>query len=187
MIMIKQNEILTSRDRRRIIAQAGIFLALACLLEYLTFFIPRMPNGGRLISLGMIPLIIFAILNGWRWGVAAGFAFGFLFYLIDPFFLNPLQFILDYPIAFGIVGFAGIVKPNDGRAKIFCGIILACFLRFISHFLSGIIFFKAFIPGSMNPYIYSLGYNGSFMIPTAIVCCVMIPPMLKRFKKFERY
>jgi thiamine transporter len=159
-----------------------LFLALAVVLEYLTFFVPRLPQGGRLISLGMIPLIAFAILSGPRWGTLVGIGFGLIYYQLDPFFVHPVQFVLDYPLAFGSAGAAGLFGGR-GAASPVPAIITANLLRFACHFISGIVFFKAALSGFPSPWIGSLAYNGSYVIPTTIACLVIIPRILKKFPR----
>lgn len=169
------------RDKRKLIAEAGIFLALSIVLEYATLFIPRLPQGGKIISLGMIPLLIYAILRGGIPGMTMGFAMGILFYFLDPFFLHPLQYILDYPVAFCLVGAAGFVVIKDKEWTYYMAILTGLFLRFLAHFASGVVFFKIYMPeGFKNIYLYSAAYNAAFIIPTAIVCILLVPYLVKR-------
>jgi len=173
------------REKRKLIAEAGVFLALSIVLEYVTLFIPRLPQGGKIISLGMIPLLTFAILRGGIPGMTMGFAMGIIFYFVDPFFLHPLQYILDYPIAFSLVGVAGFIA-QEGEKWIYAAIPTGLFLRFLAHFASGVIFFKAYMPeGFKNIYLYSAAYNAAFIIPTAIVCILIVPYLVKRFKSYK--
>ncbi|MCE1246930.1 MAG: energy-coupled thiamine transporter ThiT [Firmicutes bacterium] len=169
--------------RRKMLAEAGVMLALAFVLEYITMFLPKLPQGGKFVSLGMVPLIIFSIRWGGRAGMLAGAAFGLLYYQLDPFFIHPVQFILDYPLAFSMAGVAGFVVRKDSHRSMQAGIILTMALRFICHLMSGVIFFKAFMPGNIqNPWIYSAVYNGMFIVPTAIVCCFIVPYINRRFE-----
>jgi thiamine transporter len=169
-------------SRLKILTHAGIFISLALLLEYLTIFIPKMPQGGKFISLGMIPLITFAMIYGWKWGTFAGITFGLSYYLLEPYFIHPVQFILDYPLAFGLVGLAGgIFSKNRGGWCVPVAVLLSCLARFLCHVTSGVIFFKTFAPSGTNVWLYSMLYNGTYIIPTTIACWIIIPPILKRF------
>ena len=176
------------KQKLRLLAEAGIFLALAVVLEYITLFIPKMPQGGKLISLGMIPLFTFALLRGPFWGILMGVGMGIIYYFQDPYFIHPIQFLLDYPVAFGIAGIAGFFYDKEKTWKIYLGIILGLLGRFLAHFCSGMIFFQEFMKQAniKNPWLYSALYNATFIIPTAIVCCLIVPYLVKRFKKFER-
>ncbi|MFP4498439.1 MAG: energy-coupled thiamine transporter ThiT [Vulcanimicrobiota bacterium] len=169
-------------SKQKAIAQGGLMVALALLLEYITLFIPKMPQGGKFISLGMIPLIIYSMAWGWKRGVLAGITFGLIYYQVDPFFVHPAQFVLDYPLAFASVGLAGLVKPDDKAWKVSLVIFIVCLVRFLAHFLSGIIFFQAFAKEVDNPWLYSMIYNGTFIIPTTIACILIVPPVAKRIR-----
>ena len=166
---------------KKLLTRAGVFIALALVLEYLTTFIPRMPQGGKFISLGMIPIITFALMYGPRWGALMGAAFGLLYYPVDPFAVHWLQIILDYPLAFGCAGLAGFFRGRRDRWGILWGILAANTGRFICHYLSGVIFFSAYLPQSFSPWIGSLLYNGVYLIPTTAACWLLIPPILRRF------
>lgn len=169
--------------RKRMLAEAGVMLALAFVLEYITVFLPKLPQGGKFISLGMVPLILFSIRWGGRTGMLFGAAFGLLYYQLDPFFIHPVQFFLDYPLAFAMAGCAGFFVRKENRTGIYFGIIASLLLRFSCHVVSGVIFFKAFMPGNMqNPWIYSAVYNGMYIVPTAIVCCFIVPYIYQRFE-----
>ncbi len=91
----------------RMLAEAGIMVGLAMALWYLN--IGQLPQGGS-ISLQMLPLLVFALRWGAGPGVVVGVAYGFLHSLQDMFMVHPLQYLLDYPIAFGLIGLAGLVK-----------------------------------------------------------------------------
>jgi thiamine transporter len=173
--------------KRKIIVEAGILISLALMLEYLTLFIPGMPQGGKFISLGMIPLIIFSLFRGWKWGISAGAVFGILyFYLVERFFVHPAQFLLDYILAFGSVGVAGFYSKfliNERKFAIPAAVITACLLRFLCHLLSGVIFIRLFLAEvPENPWLYSFMYNITYTIPTIIVCTLLIPPLIRRLR-----
>ena len=51
------------------------------------------------------------------------------------------------------------------------GTIIGGLLRFICHTLAGAIFFKEYA-GDQNAWIYSIGYNGSYMVPAIILTAV---------------
>jgi thiamine transporter len=176
------------KNEGKIVVEAGIFVSLALLLEFLTLFVPGMPQGGKFISPGMIPLIIFSLFRGWKWGILMGAVFGILyFYLFDRFWVHPVQFMLDYILAFGFVGSAGIFSSKylfEKKWIIPLSVLMACFLRFLAHFASGIIFIDLIKPGIENPWMYSLLYNLTYTIPTALVCLFIVPPLVKRLRSF---
>ena len=93
----------------RVLTEAAIAVALSFVLGLFVLF--KMPFGGS-VSLEMIPLILLSLRQGRRVGVVAGATYGLLDLAIDPFVVHPLQLLLDYPLAFGVLGLAGLFKPT---------------------------------------------------------------------------
>lgn len=54
-------------------------------------------------------------------------------------------------------------------SAIVAGILFGSVLRLASHVVSGVIFFAAYAPKGMNPFVYSVIYNVSYMIPVALI------------------
>jgi thiamine transporter len=95
--------------------------------------------------------------------------------MIEPFFVHPVQVLLDYPIAFGVLGLAGLFSNHP-----LGGVFVAIVGRFISHFFSGVIFFAVYAPAGMHPAIYSAIYNGSYLIGEFVVSAIIIYIILKK-------
>ena len=87
------------------IAEVGIAVALSLLLAF--FNLPILPNGGQ-VSLDMLPIMLLALMRGSKRGISAGFVYGCLHSLQEPFVVHPLQFLLDYPLAYATLGLAGL-------------------------------------------------------------------------------
>jgi thiamine transporter len=175
------------KRKSQIIVEAGISVSLALILEYLTLFMPGMPQGGKFISLGMVSLIIFSLFRGWKWGIAAGAVFGILyFYLVERFFVHPAQFAMDYIFAFGATGAAGLFSGALKSERWFAipgAIISACLLRFCFHLFSGVIFIKLFLSEPPeNPWMYSFIYNATYTVPTIVLCLLVIPALVRRLR-----
>ena len=51
-------------------------------------------------------------------------------------------------------------------------------LRFVAHLLAGVIFFKEYA-GDQNPWIYSIIYNCTYIIPSIILTAVVAVLILK--------
>lgn len=88
-------------------------IAIACALSLVLGFFPivRMPEGGT-ISLAMLPIVILSLRKGVVAGILCGAISGLLQYFADPFFVHPLQFLIDYPFAWGMVGLAGLAREK---------------------------------------------------------------------------
>ncbi len=158
----------------RTLTYASLSIALAFILWYIKIL--QLPNGGTITVASMLPIFVFSYVAGPRAGMAAGFCFGLLHYLQEPFFVNPIQFLLDYPIPFALLGLAGAFKEN-----IYLGAVAGSFLRFACHFLSGVLFFGQFAQeAGQNVFWYSISYNGSYMLPDMVICLAILAiPNLK--------
>jgi thiamine transporter len=158
----------------RVLTEAAISVALSFVLGLFVLF--KMPFGGS-VSLEMIPLILLSLRQGWKVGVVAGATYGLLDLAIDPFVVHPLQLLLDYPLAFGVLGLAGLFKPTVLGAIL--GATVAVLARFFCHFLSGVVFFASYAPDSWNPFLYSAAYNAAYLIPGLLLAIVVVLVLLK--------
>lgn len=170
----------------QMIVEAGIMIALALILGEFKIF--QMPQGGS-ISFGMLPLIVFAI----RWGVLAGIISGSLYGILSVIIfggtiLGPIQYILDYPLAYAFMGLSGIsVKKDKADIKGYIPfIIIAYLLKFVSHFLSGMIFFATdpknifTLENARNSFLYNITYIG----PEILIFVVILVILNQSFRRF---
>ena len=171
----------------RTLCRGGVCVALALALSYLKIPIGLQFGGfGGSVNLVMIPLILFAVSGGTGWGVIAGLVFGTLKYFLgEGTALNWVSLLLDYSIAYAAVGLAGIVKK-----PVAVGALVGCAARFIVHFISGITVYAQWMPEEFmgltmtSPWLYSLLYNGTYMLPNtilAVVLCALLAKPLRRF------
>ena len=113
--------------------------------------------------------------------------------------------IMDYVLAYTVLGFGGIFKNKirSNTISITLGTILALGLRYIVHIISGTIFFGAWaewffsqegfysigtaiinnFSGTMLSVIYSVFYNGLYMIPEIIITAIATPFVYNMLKK----
>ncbi|HHW69867.1 MAG TPA: energy-coupled thiamine transporter ThiT [Clostridiales bacterium] len=153
----------TSMSNTRMLVEGGIMIAMAQALSYVKLF--QMPYGGSVTLGSMVPIFIFALRWGTGKGVVVGALYGILQYMLGPkWSTHPIAIMLDYPIAYGCLGLAGLFSKKSKNFKnVFLGIFLGTFCRFISHVISGMIFFRSSFPEGMNPLVYSILYNGGFL------------------------
>ena len=150
-----------------------MLIALAAALHLVRLF--QLPFGGSITLGSMIPILLFSLRRGALPGILAGTMFGFIVLIEEPFIFHPFQVFLDYPLAFGLLGLAGIFKSNP-----IAGVAVAISGRFVAHYLSGIIFFAEFAPEGINPYLYSALYNGSFLSVEFAISGILIYSLFKR-------
>ena len=158
----------------RVLTEAALAIALAFVLGLIKVF--QMPFGGS-ISLEMVPLILLALRQGPFVGVVAGAAFGLLDLAIEPVAFHPVQVVFDYPLAFGVLGLAGLFQPTVRGAIV--GTVVAVLARFLCHFVSGVVFFASYAPEGWNPYLYSAAYNAGYLVPSLAIALVAVVVLLR--------
>lgn len=163
----------------RCIAFAGITVALSFTLSYVKLW--RMPQGGSVTLVSMLPIMLFSYVYGAKKGVLIGLIYGILQSLQDPYIVHPAQFLLDYPIAYAVTGLAGCLTytnifKNLPQVKFAVGAFIGAALRFVSHVLSGVFAFGAYAKdaGASSAFTYSLVYNLVVLIDVALVIIVGI-------------
>ena len=170
----------TNSKKTRMLAEGAVMVALATVLSFIQ--IVKFPWGGSITVLSMLPIAVFSLRYGAKYGFAVSFVFSLIQFgqgIIDGVFgwgLTPIALIgcifLDYIGAYTVLGIAGIFG-NKKFSGIICGTVLALALRFCFHYLSGVLIFNSF--GELwngfstdNTWLYSLLYNGAYMLPETI-------------------
>lgn len=174
----------------RTIVEIALTIALAWVLNLIKVW--EMPQGGS-VSLVMIPIVVLALLRGPLAGITAGALYGLVDALWNPQVYHPIQFLLDYPVAFGLLGLAGVMsalwwrefdahQPVRGAfVALVPGVLIAVLLRFLAHFVSGVVFFASFA-GDRPVWLYSAAYNSFTLVAGAItlVAVLALVPTLSR-------
>ncbi len=176
---------MSTNKKTLLLAEGAVMVALATVLSFIR--IVKFPWGGAITVLSMLPIIVYAI----RYGVARGLAVSFVYSLVqlgqgilfDGLFgwgLTPTALVccifLDYVGAFGVLCIAGAFG-NKKTPALVLGTVLAMALRFLMHYISGVFIFHSF--GELwqgfstdNTYLYSLLYNGAYMLPETVFTTV---------------
>lgn len=175
------------------ISYAAVCIALSFALSYISPI--HMPQGGSVTIGSLVPLMIYSYMFGTKKGVFAGFVYGLLQIIQDPWLIHPAQMLLDYPIAFAAIGLSGMfahVKKLEKlpQLQIALGGIVASVLRFAAHLFSGVFAFSYLAP-DVDAWIYSLGYNATYVFPDiaiAIAVCIIVfssRAFMKQVRKFS--
>ncbi len=151
----------------RTLINISLMLALSILLHQFKLY--HFPQGGAVTLGGLVPLLLISFRYGAGVGTLAGFVFGLITIIQDPFILHPIQVLFDYPLPYMAVGLAGIFKD-----KIFFGTILAFVGKFTCHFISGVVFFASYAPEGTSAIIYSLTVNASLIVPEMLICLAIL-------------
>lgn len=167
------------------IAFCGVALAIALVLSFIKAF--DMPMGGSITMFSMFFITIIGYWYGPAVGIMAGVAYGMLQFILDPIFYSIPQMFVDYPLAFGALGLSGFFKNLKGKGVVnglTVGYVAGVIGRYVFAVLSGVLFFAAYA-GDQNPWIYSLTYNMTYILPEAIITLIviMLPPVYAALKR----
>jgi thiamine transporter len=169
-------------QRIRLIVEIALTVALSVALKVFAVRLPWNLMGGE-ISLQMLPLLVLALRRGFWPALAAGSLFGVIAVIGEAqYVVAPIQFLLDYPVAFAAIAITGLGSSawhravSDGhpiRAEFIAAgwILTGSAARFAMHFVSGMIFFASLTPhAGQSDAVYSLVYNISYMGPSTVIC-----------------
>ncbi len=179
------------QKRIHILCESAILVALAVVLSIVSKLLlepvlaPLFPFGGSVTIFSMLPICIISIKHGLGWGLAGGFCFSWFQILQGGVFawgLTPgmliASLLLDFILAFTVLGLAGMFR-KFGTWGMIGGVALVCALRFLIHFIAGVLLwanleeFVAFGQAWINrPVLYSLVYNGGYMLPETILTVI---------------
>ena len=150
-------------------------IALAMVTSYIKIW--DMPMGGSVTLLSMLFICIIGYWFGPKYGLITGVAYGILQFAVDPYMLSLPQVLLDYPLAFGALGLSGFFSNKKYGLQI--GYVAGVLGRFVCATLSGVIFFAAYAPEGMNPWVYSALYQGTYLGAEGLITLIIIsvPPV----------
>ena len=220
------NQVRVNTLKTRRLVESAMLLAVAIVLEFLAkMIIPEQPYGGQITFVSMLPVVLISYRHGPKWGFVAAFAYALLEMAIGmktvsaaflPGYFGDgtmignalLMCLLDYIVAFTILGLGGIFRNRIKKPGIslMCGSLVALGARYVAHILSGYILFASYaewyftqegfpawglqLVESLSPqvlgWVYSIVYNGMYMIPemvfTAIVAVILarVPQIVKK-------
>ncbi len=200
------------KNNTKTLAVCGIMTAMSVVLSFVKVF--ELPYGGSITLFSMVPIAFAGYAFGVKWGLACGTVWGIiecllgasgtLAYLTDNMFNFIICLLFDYIVAFAVVGLSGVFKDKikNDKAAFAVGAGFSVFLRFVCHFATGFIIWREYAVDtlSVNEFgvkivntfsgeglaaIYSLIYNGSYMLPELILSVVgaLILASIKPLKK----
>jgi len=154
------------KEQTKRLCVTAVLLALAAALSTIKLF--TMPFGGTVTPASMLPVCLIAVLYHTEWGVLSGLLYGVMQLILG---LNNLSYatsaaaaaaiiMLDYLLAFAALGISDLFRFKP------LGVIVACLLRFLCHFVTGFTVWSALSPDAVW---YSLLYNGAYMLPETVI------------------
>lgn len=170
-------------DRNRLLTllEMAMMAALALILSEIKVY--TMPQGGS-VSLVMVPIALLAVRRGIIPGVLTGLTVGLLQLFFGGYFVNIVQLVLDYPLAYAALGLVGIVRISHYTSKpkrnvaIWGALLAGVLIRFACHFTSGIVWFGDFAPEGMPVAWYSFVYNITYLLPEMVISGIVLSIVL---------
>lgn len=203
----------------------AMLLAMAILLSLIRVL--KLPFGGSVTLVSMLPVVLIAYMYGTKWGIFSAFVYSLLQMVTDmstvtAFFVpGDSQMalgaaicvcLIDYILAYTMLGFGGIFKGKfkSKASELALGVVVALALRYLMHIISGAIFFGAWadwffgdstgltqiaafkgfctwvlstFKGGGLALVYSIVYNGCYMIPEIIITAIVAPIICKVLEK----
>lgn len=195
---------------------SGIMIGIAAILSFIKVY--ELPWGGSVTLFSMVPIMMLGYMYGPSWGLLCGAVHGALQAIFGASsqafagqeFLTVIAVIMiDYLIAFAVLGLAGIFKDKikNHIVAFALGAFVAGVFRYIAHVISGFLIFGSYAEwffgdpesgfsaakgaeimslytGKMLSLIYSLIYNAAYMVPEIIfsvlaVVIIMSIPALR--------
>lgn len=201
---------------------SAMMLALATVLAIVCAYIPflNLPFGGGFTVASMLPIVIVAYMYGTKWGLFTSFCYALIQIIMSltqgaggtvmALFLPESDsfmgygaavwiILIDYIIAYTVLGLGGIFrnKISNKTLSLVVGVVLALFLRYVAHIVSGYIFYGAWaewfftqegfyaignvilnsMSGNLLSFVYSVFYNGLFMIPEIVITAIVAVPV----------
>ena len=169
----------------RRITVCSLCIALACVLSMIKLY--QFPFGGSVTLLSMLVITLPAWIYGTKTGVLSGLLYGMLQFVLGPTVISIPQVLLDYVLAFSVMGVAGLV--NSRKNSLVKGYSLAVIARWIIATLAGLAWVAAGTTAweGWNPLPYSMVYNGAYIGAEAILTLIVIsmPPMRKALEHIK--
>ncbi len=189
-----------SYSKTRVLIEGAMMIAVATVLSEIKIF--SMPYGGDVTAVSMLPLILMSFRHGLKWGMFTAFVNSILQLVLGlnnvaycPTLLSQIGCIaFDYILAFSVLGLASVFggKFKNKILGVAVGTAVVCILRFCAAVLSGALIWGGYQSyyewaAGLNVWVYSMIYNGNYMLPetiiTIIVAVILVKFMPKLFDK----
>ena len=170
----------TKVSRTHAMVECTLMIAIASVLSMIKLI--DLPYGGSVTIASMLPIVIVAYRHGLGWGFGSALVYSVIQQLLG---LNSLSWVstwqsvlavimLDYIVAFAVIGIAGVFRNMKSQSTaLVCGSVLACFLRYVCHVISGATVWAGLSIPTEAALLYSFAYNATYMIPETIVLVIV--------------
>lgn len=166
----------SGKGRTRTLVYGALAIALSFVLSYIKIY--DAPFGGSVTLCGMLPLCLYACAFGPKYGFLAALGYGVLQIVQGAYVVHPVQFVLDYLLAFTVLGLASLFPRRYAVGTFVSGLA-----RMLCSIVSGGVFFASYAAeaGFTNAWVYSVVYNATTIGIETVLCTVVaaLPPVRK--------
>ena len=175
------------------LTECAVMLALSFALSCAKLF--EMPMGGSVTIASMLPVMLISIKYGVSVGLATSFTYSLtqmlqalasanVFPYCETVGTLVLCILFDYIVPFTLLGLAGLFHKlkitKNTELNVYIGIVSTVVLRFICHFVTGVVIWGQWAPDGMGKYLYSFLYNAGFLSLDFIICIVCAILMFRK-------
>ena len=183
--------------KTQVLSESAMMVALSIAIFAVSDLMPwPFAYGGGFTLFGQVPVILVSYRHGIKNGLAASAVLalfelfmGFKNVAYAPTAAGMAVVILaDYLIAFGVLGLGGMFRNKLGGNQVkelTAGGLTVCIIRFLCHFISGVTVWKGYCPEGQAVAVYSLVYNGSFMLIETILTLIGLSAVGKVSAKYK--
>ncbi len=172
-----------SNKKTVILAEGAIMVALSIALFAVSDLIPwPYAYGGGFSIFAQVPIVSYSYRRGIKNGVAASLVLSVFqlltglknFAWVSGIGAYLIVALADYIVAFGCLGLGGMFKGKfkNPTAELALGSVVVCLIRFVCHYISGVTIWTDYCPADMVVPVYSLLYNGSYMLIETIITVI---------------
>lgn len=156
-------------NKTKQLTEIAVCVALSVICGFIKIW--EMPQGGS-VSLTMVPILYISYRRGVGAGMITGGIYGLLAVLVSGIIYHPLSVLLDYILAYGIIGISGLF--GKGIRGIISGSLVGVTGRFICSWISGAVIFAQYAPVGQSPWLYSAVYQATYMLPELIISVFLL-------------
>ncbi len=200
-----------NNSRTHVLTESAIMVALATVLSMIKIW--EAPYGGSVTILSMAPIILLSMRRGVKVGLMAGFVHSVIQLLLG---LNNVAYVptpmgificvmTDYILPFTLLGLGGLFRnvkftQKEGVNVMIAaalGALLVTLIRYACHTVSGAEIWYALdlewyaddpthLVFQHGPWVFSLIYNGGYMIPEIITTTLGTTILAKALSKLRK-
>ena len=148
-----------------------------------------LPDGGAVTYFSLFFLWLITFFYGWKWGAAAGAAFGFVKLFVTWITGETVNWavgalILEYPLACAVFALGALAlgrRAQAGEARIVrdgfglrVGYLIGVFAMGVCYVVSAVLFYPPDVAGFFPNLLYCIKYDFSYLVIEAVITLLVL-------------